>query len=220
LRSYYKYAKRMGYVKVNIMNKVISPKTVKNISVFVEERNILKLLDEVKFPDNYEGLRDRLIIEMLYLTGFRVSELINIKISDVDFSNNSIKVLGKRSKERIVPVSGRFMSMLKEYIVNNRNKTICESDYLFISNCGNKLNRSKVYLIVRHYLSIVTTIKKRSPHVLRHSFATHMLDNGADINAIKELLGHSSLAATQIYTHTSIEKIKDIYKRSHPWGGE
>jgi len=177
------------------------------------------LLDSLNFEDGYEGERNKLIIELLYYTGIRLSELINLKNSDIDFNNNTIKVLGKRSKERIIPITNNFKTKLeKHFTFKNNFFEFIESDneFCFFTNKGKKLYPEYVYRLVKKYLKLITTIEKKSPHVIRHTFATHLLNSGADLNAIKELLGHANLSATEVYTHNSFEKLKKIYKQAHP----
>jgi integrase/recombinase XerC len=226
LKSYYKFLIREGIVTENPMRKVSSPKSSKRLPVFLEKEHIRLLLDEIKFDEGFPGLRDRLIIEMFYATGMRLSELLVIKETDLDFHNSTVKVLGKRNKERLIPFSNKIRDLLKVYLAersefiekmsSSAGKVKGNSDYLFITDSGHKIYAKMVYRIVNHYLSMVTTLKKRSPHVLRHTFATHLLNNGAEINAVKELLGHANLSATQVYTHNTIEKLKKVYKQAHP----
>ncbi len=218
LKSYYKYLLKNSIVKYNPLNKVISPKADKKLPVFVEEEKINDLLENIKFGDNFQDRRNQLIIELFYVTGIRLSELINIKEDDFDLGNLTLKVLGKRNKERIIPINSSLKKMINEYKVIKKDCFInFEIDnFFFLKENGEKMHSKFVYDIVFYYLSSVTTINKKSPHILRHTFATHMLNNGADINSIKELLGHSNLSATQIYTHNSIENLKKVYKQAHP----
>ena len=215
LKTFYKYLLRQNIVAENPMLKILSPKTSKRLPVFIEKEKMDTLLDDTMFDDDFEGQRNKLIIELFYATGIRLSELINLKQSNVDLYLCQIKVLGKRNKERIVP----FNSILKEQIEHYlKLKDNINEDYLFINKNGKKLYEKFVYRIVNTYLTQITTANKKSPHVLRHTFATHMLNNGADLNAIKELLGHANLSATQIYTHNTVEKLKNIHKQAHPKG--
>jgi len=217
LKTFYKYLLRENVILSNPMDKVISPKMIKKLPLFVEENQVNRLLDDFYFGNDFSGVRDRTIIEMFYNTGIRLSELIGLELNDVDLRSCTIKVLGKRNKERILPLHLTFIKSLKEYLSLKEQKFInIENNYFFLTDKGNKMYEKFVYNIVHKYLNIVTTIEKKSPHILRHTFATHMLNNGADLNAIKELLGHSSLAATQIYTHNTFEKLKTIYKQAHP----
>lgn len=211
LKSYYKFLLVSNYVDTNPTLKLISPKSSKRLPVFVEKDNMDSLFDKDFFEDSYEGKRDKLIIELFYFTGMRLSELINIKTSDIDKVNTQIKVIGKRNKERLIPITFNTLKDLNEFI----NFYEIEN-FLFSEGDGKKLYSKKVYRIVNKYLAKISSIKKKSPHVLRHSFATHMLNNGADINAIKEILGHANLSATQIYTHNSIKKLKNVHKQAHP----
>ena len=210
LKTYFRFLIKEGVIEASPMQKIISPKTSKRLPVFVNEIKMDKLLDEIEFGEGYNAIRDRLILELFYLTGIRLSELINLKRKNIDFVNETIRVLGKRKKERIIPVTTDILSKIKKL------KSIANSSYLFNSDKGKQLYQKQVYRLVNKYLSKVTSLDKKSPHVLRHTFATHMLNNGADINAIKELLGHTSLSATQVYTHNTIEKLKIVYKQAHP----
>jgi integrase/recombinase XerC len=175
------------------------------------------LLDDLKFPEGFAGLRDRLILELFYSTGMRLSELTGLKDENTDLAKGTIKVTGKRNKERIIPFSGRMASMIEGYM-KEKKRTFpgASHQYLIVTDSGKPAYARMIYRIVNNYLKAVTTIQKKSPHILRHTFATHMLNKGADLNAIKEILGHASLAATQVYTHNTIEKLKTIYKQAHP----
>lgn len=217
LRTFYRFLIREGAIDISPMAKVNTPKIPSRLPVFVNKKEMDSLLGNVTFPDDYDGLRDRLILEMFYGTGIRLSELITLKEVDVSVYNSTIKVFGKRSKERIIPIT----PLLKEYIDAYRaekNKLGLKHERFFLTAKGKELYQKQVYLIVHKYLGMVTTLQKKSPHVLRHTFATHILNNGADINTVKELLGHANLSATQVYTHNTLEKLKRVYKQSHPRG--
>jgi len=217
LRTFYRFLIREGAITVNPMARVNTPKIPSRLPVFVNKKDVENLFHNITFSDDYNGLRDRLILEMFYGTGIRLSELITLKDGDVSVYNSTIKVFGKRSKERIIPIT----PMLKGYVEAFRaekNKLGLKHERFFITEEGKELYEKQVYLIVHKYLEMVTTVQKKSPHVLRHTFATHILDNGADINTVKELLGHANLSATQVYTHNTLEKLKRVYKQSHPRG--
>lgn len=219
LKAYFKYLKRTGEIAVNPMLKVVAPKSGKRLPVFVEEKNMEALFTPEMFSEDFEGKRDALIIELFYNTGIRLSELINLKESNVDLAQRQLKVLGKRNKERIIPISPSLEAIIGDYIALKKGMNFGnQGSHLIVKSDGVKLYEKLVYRIVNRYLGLVTTLKKKSPHVLRHTFATHMLNKGADLGAIKELLGHSSLAATQLYTHNSIEQLKDVHKKAHPKG--
>jgi integrase/recombinase XerC len=216
LKSFFKYQLKAGVIKQTPMTKIVSPKNEKRLPNFVADKDIKTLFDHVEFPDTWQGKTERLLLLLFYNTGMRLSEVINLKDSQVNASNHSLKILGKGNKERIVPISPEILNEIRNYQIE-RNHLINERiDLLLINEKGKPLSPRGVYSSVKKYLSLVTTIEKRSPHVLRHTFATHLTNNGADLNAVKELLGHSSLAATQIYTHNTIEKLKNIYKKAHP----
>ena len=217
LRSFCKFLLNEGVITSNPMNKVLKPKSGKNLPSFVDERHLNHLLDEIDFGEDYTGTRNKLIIETFYNTGIRLSELIQLKTDDVYVDGPSIKVLGKRNKERLIPITREFYRQIQNYInVRNEQVSVRAGDELFLTAKGRKLYPRLVYRVVNRYLALVTTIEKKSPHVLRHSFATHILNKGADLNSIKELLGHANLAATEIYTHNTFEKLKSIYKQAHP----
>ena len=215
LKSYYKFLLKGGVLSENPMAKILSPKTSKKLPVFVEKTKMDLLLDRLDFGDGFSAVRNKLIIEMFYSTGIRLSELINLRQHDVDLKNCTIKVTGKRNKERIIPFVANLQKSISLYIDEKIDRGFSD-DYFFVTGKGGKLYGKLVYRIVNHYLGKATTINKKSPHVLRHTFATHMLNNGADLNAIKEILGHANLSATQIYTHNTIEKLSNIYKQAHP----
>ena len=216
VRSYYKYLLRKGMVAADPLQKITGPKKKKPLPVFLREGDVNRLLDDVDFGEGFEGCRDRLIIEMFYVTGMRLSELIGLDDKDIDFSASLIKVTGKRNKQRLLPFDEELRCSMQEY-VNVRNQALpVRSDAFFIRKTGERLNRSIVAYIVKRNLSKVVTVKKRSPHLLRHTFATAMLNNGADLGSIKELLGHESLATTEVYTHTTFEELKKVYNQAHP----
>jgi len=215
LKSFFKFCLRSGIVSQTPMAKVISPKAEKRLPQFVEARDMATLFDHVEFPDDWQGRTDRLLLLVFYQTGMRLSEVISLKDSQVSVSTGTLKVLGKGNKERLIPVAPQLADAITAY-QQERRQQFAGAASLFCDANGKALAPRKVYASVRRYLSLVTTIDKRSPHVLRHSFATHLMNNGADLNAVKELLGHSSLAATQVYTHNTIEKLKDVYRKAHP----
>jgi integrase/recombinase XerC len=217
LRVFYRYLRKEGIVKGDPLDKVSLPKRKKSLPVFVEEGALDELLDKYSFGDDFAGIRNRTIIEMLYLTGMRRAELIGLRNRDIDLAEGTLKVTGKRNKQRIIPFVRHFTGRLKEYISVRDAEPIQErEEWFFITDRGNKLYDKYVYNTVNRYLAMVTTIEKKSPHILRHTFATHMLNRGADLNSIKEFLGHANLSATQIYTHNTFEKLKNIYKQAHP----
>ncbi|MEO8569085.1 MAG: tyrosine-type recombinase/integrase [Ginsengibacter sp.] len=217
LKSFFKYQLKTKRISVSPMAVINSVKINKRLPSFIEKKDINNLFQNVDFPDTWEGKTGHLILRIFYSTGIRLSELVNLKSSHIDNSNAIIKVLGKGNKERILPVNNKLLAEIQEYTAN---KKVLLPDispgFLLVNKKGKKLYAKYVYRVVEEYLAKVSTNERKSPHVLRHTFATHLTNNGADINAIKELLGHSSLASTQIYTHNSIEKLKDIHKLSHP----
>lgn len=215
LKSFYRYLLKNKLTTTNPLLKVVAPKTSKRLPVFIKESEIENLFTNIAFKEGYEGKRDQLILELFYATGTRLSELIELKINSINLHNKTIKVLGKRNKERIIPISNTIIELLEVYL-KIREELSSKEPYLFLTKIGKKLYPKLVYSIVNSYLSQVTTASKKSPHVLRHTFATHMLNNGADLNTIKELLGHANLSATQVYTHNTIEKLKNIHKQAHP----
>lgn len=214
LKSFFKYIKKRKYIESNPASVLIFPKRAKNLPYFVTETEIDRLLDGAKSIDL--SILDKAIMELFYSTGIRLTELINLKFQNVNFQNKTIKVLGKGSKERIIPFGGKAYSALKNYMEIRNICNIKNYDNFFIGNKGNKLYPMQVQRLVNKNLSGVTESKKKSPHVLRHTFATHMLDKGADIRAVKDMLGHESLSTTQIYTHLTPEKLKKVYNQAHP----
>jgi integrase/recombinase XerC len=217
LRVFYRFLRKEGVLKSDPLEKVVLPKRKKTLPGFVEEAAMDDLLDNKLFGDDFAGIRNRTVIEMLYMTGMRRAELIGLHTSDVDLSEATVKVTGKRNKQRIIPLIKPFVQHLGEYIkLRNEISDGSAAGWFFITEKGNKLYDKSVYTLVNSYLAMVTTIEKKSPHILRHTFATHMLNRGADLNSIKELLGHANLSATQIYTHNTFEKLKKIYKQAHP----
>lgn len=211
IKSYFKFLEISEEIILNPTLKIISPKISKKLPVIVEKVNLDLLLDKENFKNSFIGKRDKLIIEVFYLTGIRLSELIGIRIKDFNFESLTLKIFGKRNKERLVPLSFNIVNDIQKFIT-----TYYLNSLLFTNENQEKLYPKKVYRIVNYYIGKVSSVNKKSPHVLRHSFATHMLNNGADINAIKEILGHSNLSATQIYTHNSVEKLKSVYNQAHP----
>ena len=217
LKTFFKYLIRQGELEVSPMTTIVSPKQNKRLPQFVDKRDTATLFTHVEFTDDWKGLTERMVLLLLYNTGMRQAELIGLKEDYIDYSKHTIKVLGKGNKERIIPVSEELIIEIKDYR-RLKYETLEKQDkiFLLVRENGDPLYPKWVYNCVNKYLSLVTTIDKKSPHILRHTFATHLSNNGADLNAVKELLGHSSLAATQIYTHNTIEKLKDIYKKAHP----
>jgi integrase/recombinase XerC len=219
LKSFYKFQLKEGVVVISPMTSVISPKNKKRLPQYVDEKGTEVLFRHVEFENGWNGRTDNLIMQLFYNTGMRQAELVGLKEVQVDKSYGQIKVLGKGNKERVIPISRELVSLVTQYIQDKRRDfEKFDSEYVLVNEKGRKLYPKYVYNTVKKYLSFkdVTTISKKSPHILRHTFATHLMNNGADINAVKELLGHSSLAATQVYTHNTIEKLKDIYKKAHP----
>lgn len=215
LKSFFKYHIKTGNLEVSPMGTITSPKNNKRLPAFVDQGDVFTLLNTVEFPDSWAGKTERLVVEIFYNTGMRLSELINLKEQHIHGA--SVKVIGKGNKERIIPISSKLNQAIQGYIKEKReNFPNADTLYLLLNQKGKKLYPKYVYLVIKRYLNLVTTIQKKSPHILRHSFATHLSNNGADLNSIKELLGHSSLAATQVYTHNTIEKLKDAYKKAHP----
>jgi integrase/recombinase XerC len=216
LKSFYKYLLRLEVIKENNLVNVIVPKVRKKLPQFVEERNLDHLLDDGFFGKDFEALRDKLILSLLYGTGIRLAELMHLKDADIHRAEFLVKVLGKRNKERIIPYPRSLNPLIEEYLAARTELFGPVAGALLLTSKGEPVYEKLIYRIVNKYLALVTTIDKKSPHVLRHTFATHMLNRGADLNAVKEMLGHSNLSATQIYTHTSLSKIQKVYRQAHP----
>jgi integrase/recombinase XerC len=217
LRSFFKYQLRLGLIKAVPTANIISPKVNKRLPVFVKETETVHLLQTVQVAtEDWKSLNTRMLVVLFYATGMRLSELINLKEKQVDVGRLQIKVLGKGNKERIIPVSKDVMVQIKNYLQLKQKEFETREDILLVTEKGKKMYPKYAYLLVKGSLGEASTLDKKSPHVLRHTFATHLMNNGADLNAVKELLGHSSLAATQVYTHNTIEKLKEVHKKAHP----
>jgi integrase/recombinase XerC len=217
LKSFYKFLLKIKQIESSPLLKHKSLKTPKKIQIPFSEKELDNVLNYIKYPDGLDGIRDKLIIDLFYTTGIRRTELINLKMQNIDLSKNTLKVLGKRNKERIVPILPIISKQINFYILERAQiEKIKDVDYFFLMQKGVKLNDSFVYRLINHYFSNVSEKVKKSPHILRHSFATHLLNNGADLNSVKELLGHSSLASTQVYTHNSLAELKKVYGDAHP----
>lgn len=218
LKTYYKFLQRQQVIKENPMLRLISPKMSKKLPEFIDKDSMFRLFDEIEFADNFAGTRDRLVLEILFSTGMRAGELIELSEKDIDLNTNQLRVTGKRNKQRIIPFGPYLNTLISNFIqLKTKEVKLEHSQHFLITTIkGKKAYPRLIYGIVNRYLSKVTTKTKKSPHVLRHTFATLMLNNGADLNAIKELLGHESLAATQVYTHNTIDRLKKIYQQAHP----
>ncbi len=217
LKSFFKYCLKQGMVSTSPMATIITPKMGKKLPQFVDRKDIEVLFTETVFSEGWKGVTEKLSLLILYNTGIRQAELINLKENQADLGNAAIKVLGKGNKERVIPVSRALSDDIRGYMIEKKRLFgDTGHGFLLVNEKGKKLYPKYLYNLVNKYLSQVTTIEHRSPHVLRHTFATHLTNNGAELNAVKELLGHSSLAATQIYTHNTIEKLKDVFKKAHP----
>lgn len=217
LKAFYKFLLKIKKIETSPLLKHKSLKTPKKIQIPFSENELDRVLNNLKFPDGYEGIRDKLIIDLFYTTGVRRAELINLKMQNVDLHNGTLKVLGKRNKERILPIVPILANQIKMYLTERAQlESIKDAEFFFLLLKGVKLNDSFVYRLINHYFSHVSEKVKKSPHILRHTFATHLLNNGADLNSVKELLGHASLASTQVYTHSSLSELKKIYGQAHP----
>ena len=213
LKSFFKFLQKIGEIETNPLIGHKALKVQKKIQVPFSKKEILEVMDAIQ-GDDFESVRNRLVIEILYATGIRRTELLHMKLSDIDFSENVIRILGKRNKERFVPILSTMLTSIHNYLPL-RNE-LAENDYLFVTSKGNKMYETLVYRIINSYFSLASTKLKKSPHILRHSFATHLLNEGANLNSVKELLGHSSLASTQVYTKNSLESLKQMYNQAHP----
>jgi len=217
LKSFYKFLLKTRQIQVSPLLKHRALKTPKKLQIPFSEKELDDVLNHIKYPDGFEGIRDKLIIDLFYTTGIRRTELIHLKVSNIDWSKGTLKVLGKRNKERILPILPIIQNQFKIYFSERNNlERLKDSEFFFLTKKGVKLNDSLVYRLINMYFSHVSEKVKKSPHILRHAFATHMLNNGADLNSVKELLGHSSLASTQIYTHNSLAELKKVYGDAHP----
>ncbi len=217
LKAFYKFLLKTKQIESSPLLKHKSLKTPKKLQIPFSENELDKVLNDLKFPDGFEGIRDKLIIDLFYTTGVRRTELIHLRMQNVDLQNDTLKVLGKRNKERILPIVPVIANQIKVYLSERvQLESIKDSDYFFLLLKGVKLNDSFVYRLINYYFSNVSEKVKKSPHILRHTFATHLLNNGADLNSVKELLGHASLASTQVYTHSSLSELKKIYEHAHP----
>ncbi len=217
LRSYYKFLMKTGSIQENPLARHKALKTAKKVEIPFSEAEMSELLNELPFENSFKGVRDRLIIELFYATGIRRSELIELSIQNLDLSNQALKVLGKRNKERIIPLLESTISLFHDYFkMRQEIPNALDSKAVFLTSKGNKIYETLVYRIINGYFSKVSSKVKKSPHILRHTFATHMLNQGADLNSVKELLGHSSLASTQVYTHNSIAELKKVHFKAHP----
>ena len=218
LNAYYKYLRRLGYVEKNPVRMLHAQRLPERLPVYLKEKETENLLEEVPFEEGFKGLTDRLICELLYSTGMRRNELQQLKEKDIEWSLNQVRILGKGNKERLVPMSPVMLDMIRDYLQEKRKLEVYNDIYLLNMESGAPLYAVYIYRTVKKYIGATTTLQKKSPHVLRHTFATHLLNNGANIQSIKDLLGHSSLAATQIYTHNNIDKLKEIHRQNHPRG--
>jgi len=217
LKSFFKYYMKRGAIDATPMAKVISPKNGRKLPVFVKEEDAVKLISSLAISaEDWKGLNAKLLISIFYATGMRLSELIQLKEGQIDTGKGQIKVLGKGNKERVIPVSKEIIQMIMDYRIEKRKLFEKQGETFLVTEKGKPLYPKYAYILVNQHLGEVSTLEKKSPHILRHTFATHLMNNGADLNAVKELLGHSSLASTQVYTHNTIEKLKDIHKKAHP----
>ena len=215
LKSFYKFLQKTDQIKSNPLAKHKSLKVAKKVQVPFTSKEINEVINNLEFEGDFKSLRNKLIVELFYSTGMRRAELVNLKRTSINFQSKTVKVLGKRNKERLIPLIPSVLKTVEEYLIF-KNEIVVDNDYLFITEKGKKIYETLVYRVINNYFSNVSTKVKKSPHILRHSFATHLLNQGADLNSVKELPGHSSLASTQVYTHNSLEKIKQVYNQAHP----
>jgi integrase/recombinase XerC len=215
LKAFFKFLYKKEYISTNPASPLSSPKRAKKLPSFLTENEMDKLLDQ-KGTDDFEAIRNKFLIQLIYSCGLRISEALNLKTTDMDLKNNSLKVLGKGNKERIVPFGIIAMKLYSEYSVFRKKQGVFSNDFVFIDKKGRQMSYSSAYKMIHSAMSGITEATQKSPHILRHTFATHLINNGADIRSVGEMLGHSSLSSTQIYTHLSVEKLKDIYKKAHP----
>lgn len=216
LRTFYKFLVSKNIVETNPVLKINGLKTPKRLPQFVDIKDMTTLLESIEFTDDYEGRRDQIIIELFYATGMRLSELCALETSSIDSINGLVKVLGKGNKERLIPIHPQLLQKIQAYIIFKNTQYKENQSFLFLTQKGEKIYHKLIYRKIKSYLSLVTTLHKKSPHILRHTFATHMVNEGAELNSVKEILGHSSLAATQVYTHNTIQKLKNVHKQAHP----
>ena len=217
LRSYYKFLVRSGIIADDPSVRLKALRTPKRLPQFAQEIEMQRLFESVDFGNDFSGVRDQLLLELLYATGMRRAELIELKVSSINTEKSQVKVLGKRNKERVIPLNIEVAKLIQKYLQLREVECMSEANnFLLLTDKGQPLYEAFVYRKVKKYLGAATSLDKNSPHVLRHTFATHLLNNGADLNAVKELLGHSSLAATQVYTHNSLDKLKKVFEKAHP----
>ncbi len=216
LRSFFKHCVKAGTVDKTPMAKIIAPRSEKRLPQFVSEKDMATLINHVAFDEGWKGATDRLLVELFYHTGMRLSEVVHLKETAPSASTNTLKILGKGNKERVIPIAASLMQSIEAYLKQKNDLPLPDRSVLLVTEKGKKLPLRSVYNVIHKYLGLVTTIDKKSPHILRHSFATHLLNGGADLNAVKELLGHSSLASTQVYTHNTITKLKNVHQKAHP----
>lgn len=218
LRSFFKFELAGERIRSSPADQIIAPKNRKRLPAYVSEQDMQRLLQETEFAPGFEGSTEKLAIQIFYLLGLRLSELIHLREEQFNFYASSLKLLGKGNKERVLPITPALAAAVETYIASKPVFDKPSENWLFVDQKGEKLRPKYLYLMVKKYLALVTTLEKKSPHILRHSFATHLMNNGADLNAVKDLLGHSSLASTQVYTHTSIARLQEIHRKAHPKG--